>query len=79
MSDAEFIQTWLVGTAIFAYLAGAGLFHANACMRYYSPPHPDDVKARRYFARVLLASPVWPVLILGGLGYLLLTLVRWAR
>lgn len=73
------VVVWLAGTVILAYLAGASLLHANACMKYYSSPSPDDVKARRYFARILLASPIWPLLILAAVGYALLTLVRWAR
>ena len=77
--SVEVIQVWLAGTVIFAFLTGMGLIHANACMKYYSPPQPDDVKARRYFARIFLASPIWPLLALLLVGYVLLTLVRWAR
>lgn len=73
------VVVWLAGTVILAYLAGASLLHANACMKYYSSPSPDDVKARRYSARLLLASPIWPLLVIVAAWNVLRTLVRWAR
>ena len=81
MSDAvaAWLAVWLAGTVILAYLAGASLLHANACIKYYSSPSPDDVKTRRYSARLLLASPIWPLLILAAVWHALRTLVRWAR
>ena len=79
MSAAEFIQVWLVGAVLVAFLAGACVLAANAEARRYFPPQPGDIEARRFFARIVLASPVWPLLILAAVGYVLRTLVRWAR
>ena len=79
MSTVEIVQVWVTGTVLFATLAGIGVLVTHSDVRRYSPPSPDDVEARRFVARVVLASPLWPVLILAAVGYVLLTLVRWAR
>ena len=79
MSAVELVQVWWVGTWILAGLAGMAVLVINTDVRRYSPPHSEDIAARRFCARILLASPVWPVLILAAIGYVLLTLVRWAR
>ena len=79
MSASELVQVWVTGTVLFATLAGIGVLVTHSDVRRLSPPHPEDIAERRFAARIALASPIWPVLILAAVGYVLLILVRWAR
>ena len=76
---SDLLAIWLCGTVVVAGIAGMWLAAVAGDVRRYRPSSPDDVEARRILARVVLASPIWPLLVLLAVGCVLQTLVRWAR
>ena len=70
MSVLGFIQVWWVGTLSFVLFSGISAYLAD---------RDGDLESRRFFARAILASPIWPLVIIVAAWNVLRTLVRWAR